>query len=232
MNISTDTSASFTGPVAISNQEGELHVIAVANNLMYHKKRVSGVWNGWTSLFVPPGTFGFDGPVAVSFSSGIINIVGIVQGTAYFKKYQGAWQGWGGLGGPPGGGLHGSVAIAYRPAGSIHVVAFKGANVWTTWWNGSQWVNWGDLGGALDGALGVDNSRAVIGNTNPNSMPGIHIVALSSNNVHIKCWDIDCQSGWQALGPLFSSPLDVTNTVNKVQVWARSSSTIYEKCKC
>jgi len=236
LNISTDTGANFDRAVAVNNQEGEVHVVAVASNgLMYHKKRVGGAWNGWTALPAPPGTLGFDGPVAVAFGSGIINVVGIAQGNAYFQKYQGGWLGWGGLGVPPGGGggLQGSIAIAARPAGSIHVVAFKGVNAWVTWYNGIEWRPWGDLGAAVDGALGVDNSGAVLGNANHNDMKGVRIVALSGGNVHVRCWDNDCQIGfWQALGGSYASPLDVTNTVNETHVWARSGTNVYEKCKC
>ena len=100
--------------------------------------------------------------------------------------------------------------------------------MWLTWWNGASWQGFEDMNGPLAGSLGIDNVNAVKFNTIGTPHVGVHITALSSGTLYLRCWDSYCLgSGWDSQGSSFAGPVDVTNTYGEAHVVARASSNLY-----
>jgi hypothetical protein len=232
----------FDGGAAISLNEGQTHIVGSTLGSLWHKWRTgTGAYSGFTYLHYPPGNEYIDGPIAIanSVSQGTnqIHIVGVSKapglntGTVYLKMYRGSWEDWQNLGGNDT--IGGSLAIANR-GGLIHVAGFTpvSAHVWLKYWNTQSWQGWEDLGGALDGALAIDNANAVPRNPVLTPHVGVHIIALSGGSVMLRCWDTAtpdayCLDGWwESQGSSgYVGPLAVTNKNGEVRMVARYSST-------
>ena len=218
----------FDGKIGIDNHEGQINAVGIAQYNLWHRKRVSGSWNGWTNL-VRPSVVNLNGPAAVSYSSGRIAIAAIGSGNVYFKKWQGSWSSWVSLGGS--GTLGEAIAVATRPNVIYHVVSFRPSDhtVWVNCsTNGSTWTGWYSLGGMLDNTLGIDNSAATGCGTG--SYPGVHMVAFSSAAAQSICWETYC-SGWQNLGSMYTGATALANTNVQVSFVARNGLDMWRRSR-
>lgn len=208
-NISSGSSdPAFNGNVAVSNRYDKVTVIAMANNLMYAKIRTGSTWSSWIDI-------SHSGPItgAISVSNGPngrVDVVGVASNTLWWQYFNGSqWIGWSDKSnGSP---ITGDVAVANRGS-YVHVVGVASNQVWLKWWNydGSQVNGFFGVDGFISGSLAVDNMNATP--TDP-SCPkcGVDIVAMAGTNAWLRCWDVDCSTGWTGLGGPLTGPLTISN---------------------
>jgi hypothetical protein len=206
------------GKIAISNHrngsQDQVHVVAVKNGNMWYTSKVgTGGWSSWLNIGQPSGA-PLDGAVAISNSDVRVLVVGVSNGNVYWRmRTNGYWSGvWTSLGGANT--LTGSLAIAVRPNGMIHIVAlrFDGHIHITCTTNYTIWTGWTDIGWIFDDALGIDNDAAS-GSCGTTSNPGVVVLAYSGLVAYVFCWQPYCPL-YEPIGGAVQGPAAISNPVN------------------
>jgi hypothetical protein len=142
---SLQTECQPTNVTAAADKWGNLQVVAIVNERIYHRIRyTNGSWSSWGGLDELGAVTSVAG--AIDRDNAILHLTAVMGGKAYhrIRNADGSWTAWGGL--SLGSGDVTSVTAAADKNGNLQVAAIAGGQVYhrIRYTNGS-WSNWGGL---------------------------------------------------------------------------------------
>jgi hypothetical protein len=159
-------------------------------------------WQGWVNLGHPAGTLvGNDNPGVINYGNGFQNaFITATDGNLYYTWFNGSsWQGWVNLGHPAGATLPSDPAVINypNPDGPFENAFVTGSdnNLYYTWFDGSSWQGWVNLGHPA--AVGSLSDPGVINYGGPYENA---FVNGSDGNLYYTWFDGASWQGWVNLG--------------------------------